>query len=189
MQKITPRGLRYNTNMTLKGIIQAIKDREVGYKISKKSLRYFEKRKSDMQPFASKYIFDDRQSGSENLLLVLLGFQPYYWDVVLDRVKRNVAQFDEPIDVCLCVPRGMNTNIEEEVRSFAEKYNFSYLYIYEDLLAQAQNTAIKLHPDAHWIYKIDEDIILSDSYLSKMKHSYIRFTKESYYPNQYNYGL
>jgi hypothetical protein len=46
------------------------------------------------------------------------------------------------------------------------------LYLYEDLLAQAQNTAIKLHPKAKWIYKIDEDIILSDHYFSKIKNGY-----------------
>lgn len=46
------------------------------------------------------------------------------------------------------------------------------LYIYEDLLAQAQNTALKLHPDSKWIFKIDEDIILSDHYFSKLKRGY-----------------
>ena len=168
--------------MTIKGIIQAIKKGEVGYKISKKTLRYFESRKSDLLSFASKYVFDNRQSGSENLLLVLLGFQPYYWDVVLERVKKNVEQFDEQIDVCLCVPFGENKDASRKVRELAQMYNFSYLFIYEDLLAQALNTAIKLHPNAQWIYKIDEDIILSDNYFSKMKTSYLNYTKESYYP-------
>ena len=46
------------------------------------------------------------------------------------------------------------------------------LYLFEDRLAQAQNTAISLHPSARWIYKIDEDIIISDNYFSKLKNGY-----------------
>lgn len=72
--------------MTIKGIIEAIRHRKVGYKVSKRLYKYFkrlykhlESKQVDMQHFAKRYIFDDRQSGSENLLFVLMGFQPYYW--------------------------------------------------------------------------------------------------------------
>lgn len=167
--------------MTFSSIIEAVRRREVGYKISKKCLRFFEKRKSDLKIFADSYTFEDRQIGSENLLMVVLGFQPFYWDVVLDRVNRNVNQFGEPIDVCLCVPCGANDKMGGVIREFANKYSFSYLYIEEDLLAQVQNTAIKLHPNAKWIFKIDEDIILCDDYFAKMKNAYRRASKDSLY--------
>ena len=162
-----------------KKIWSAIKTRKVGYGISRELFRFFERRRRDLQPFAKSYVFDNRQRGCDNLLLVLMGFQPVYWDVILDRVNRNISQFDEPIDVCLCVPCGLNNEVWGKVQRLAENYGFSSLYIYDDLLAQAQNTAIKLHPHAQWIYKIDEDIILSDHYLQKLKQKYRRVENES----------
>ena len=96
--------------MKFKSVIQAIRKRELGYYTSRRIFRYFERKKPDLQPFASDYIFDNRKADSENLLMVLLGFQPFYWGVVLDRVKRNVEQFKEGIDVCLCVPCGANVD-------------------------------------------------------------------------------
>lgn len=168
--------------MTIKGIVDAIRNHEVGYKVTRKCYRFFERRKSDLQTYAKKYIFDDRQKGSENLLMVVMGFQPYYWEVVLNRVYLNVTQFMEPIDICLCVPEGANEIQGGVIRQFAARYGFSYLYIFEDLLAQVQNTAIKLHPFAQWIFKIDEDIILSDNYFSKMKNAYVRAENDCFYP-------
>ncbi len=45
------------------------------------------------------------------------------------------------------------------------------------MLAQAQNTAIKLHPHAYWIFKIDEDILLSNHYFEKMLNTYHKAKK------------
>lgn len=119
--------------------------------------------------FSDSYDFVNRSNGSENLLLILAGFQEFYWEGVLERVRQNKEQFNEDIDICICVP-GENGRILKE---YAEKYNWSYLRITDDLLAQAQNTAISLHPKAKWIYKIDEDIIISDNYFKKLKENYI----------------
>jgi len=163
-------------------LLDAIRHRKIGYWITREVFRFFEKRRIDVQHFASSYIFDNRQIGCENLLLVILGFQPEYWEVVLNRVKHNVTLFSEKIDVCLCVPSGMSEDVLGKVRQLAEYYNFSSLYIYDDLLAQVQNTAIQLHPHAQWIYKIDEDIIISDNYFQKLKQAYCRVQEESYYP-------
>ena len=164
--------------MKFKSVIQAIRKRELGYYTSRRIFRYFERKKPDLQPFASDYIFDNRKADSENLLMVLLGFQPFYWGVVLDRVKRNVEQFKEGIYVCLCVPCGANVDAWGGARLFAEKYGFSFLRIKDDLLAQAQNTAIQLHPRAKWIFKIDEDIILPDQYFAHLKAAYIKADAE-----------
>ena len=167
--------------MKLKRLFEAIRNRRLCYSLSGKIYHYLESKQRDHQPFARKFIFDDRQHKSENLLLVLMGFQPYFWDVLLDRVNRNIEQFDEDIDVCLCIPCGEDSHAAEMARGMAKQYNFSYLYIYDDLLAQAQNTAINLHPNAQWIYKIDEDILLSDNYFAKMKSTLNRAQNELHY--------
>lgn len=168
--------------MKFEKLINVIKRKEIGYYISLKWNDFSKRKKRDLLPFAEKYVFDNRSHDAENLIMVLMGFQPYYWDGVIERVKRNVEQFDETIDVCLCVPCGASENVPQIVRDLARVNNFSYLYIEDDLLAQVQNTAIKLHPNAKWIFKIDEDIIISDNYFNKMKKTWSRATHESYYP-------
>lgn len=144
-------------------------------RVCDKYILWWKRRRS----FAHKYIFEDRSKKSENLLLIVAGFQEFYWDTVFGRVERNCRQFDESIDVCVCVPRGdLGGGILDNVRLRCEKLGWSLVYLYDDLLAQAQNTAIKLHPNAKWIYKIDEDIIISDQYFSKMKRGFLLAEKQ-----------
>lgn len=64
--------------MTIKGIFDTIKKREVCYKVARKIFRFYERRKPDLQIYAKDYIFDNRSKGADNLLMVVLGFQPYY---------------------------------------------------------------------------------------------------------------
>lgn len=131
--------------------------------------------------FAKKYIFDDRQSGSENLLIIVAGFQPYYWDQVFARVNNSCETFGESIDICVCVPEGIEGS-KDNLRKRCEQLGWSFLYIHLDLLSQVQNTAIQLHPSAQWIYKIDEDIIMSQDYFRRLKQSYVNADSKSYYP-------
>lgn len=118
--------------------------------------------------FSKKYTFINRKKDSNNLLLIVAGFQKQYWEVIFNRVFENQKLFKEDMDVCICIP-GENYL---ELAALAEKYDWSLLRIEKDLLAQAQNTAIKLFDKAEWIFKIDEDIILPYDYFSKMKGAY-----------------
>lgn len=120
-----------------------------------------------------KYIFDDRQKHAENLLLIVAGFQPYYWDSVMERVAMNERQFFEPLDVCVCVPKGEG-DAHEVLRKICEKHGWSCLFYKRDLLGAAQNIAIDLHKSASYIFKIDEDIILPEHYFERMKAAYAR---------------
>lgn len=110
--------------------------------------------------------------------MILAGFQEYYWEILLERVRANQIQFSEEIDICVCVPKGGENTCN--LKQFCKNYNWSFLQLEEDLLAQAQNVAIRLHPKAEWIYKIDEDIVLSDNYFSKLKQAYQSFNNNSY---------
>lgn len=126
---------------------------------------------------AKSYTFVDRRKGAENLMLVLAGFQPFYWDVILARVKKAQEQFGEELDVCVCLPKGVDGAFDK-LKGKCEKYDWSLLDIHKDLLAQAQNTAIMLHPNAKWIFKIDEDIIVPPNFFSGLKHSYLNLEKD-----------
>lgn len=98
------------------------------------------------------------------VLLIVIGFQPYYWEVLLKRVY--VISAENRIPVCLCIP-GAST-YKEKLYSFCEKYQFSSLLISDDRLGRAQNIAIKLFPDARLIYKIDEDIVIGRHFFESM---------------------
>lgn len=139
---------------------------ESKYIVSKRMYEMYSKK----MLFSNKYVFDNRTKNAENMLLIIAGYQEYYWDTVLHKVKKNEVMFEEKIDVCICVP-GANG---EKLRQVCQKNNWSYLWIKEDKLSLVQNIAIQLFPRAEWIYKIDEDIILSDNYFAKMKAAYVR---------------
>lgn len=148
---------------------------EYYYLVLKKLTSKYEKK----QKFCKKYFFVNRSKNSDNLLIVLAGFQPYYWDVLFDRINANVSSFNQDIDVCVCCPGGGPQY--EQLLSYCEKYGFSFLKIKEDLLARIQNKAISLHPNAKYIFKIDEDIILCNNYFSKMLSSYALAESKSNY--------
>ena len=56
--------------------------------------------------FAKKYKFINRSVSAPNLLIVLAGFQEYYWEGLSNRIKKAQRQFEEALDVCVCVPLG-----------------------------------------------------------------------------------
>ena len=146
------------------------------YLFSIKINDYLQRRRS----FAKKYEFDNRQNKYLNLLLIVAGFQPAYWDEVFSRVDLGKKEFSEGLDICICVPEGL-TEYREILKRKAQSLGWSFLYIPKDLLSQAQNTAIKLHPMARWIYKIDEDILISSHYFSRLKKAYIKADNTTFY--------
>lgn len=128
-----------------------------------------------LNPFfasSKEYEFINCQSGNGNLLIVLAGYQPYYFDAVFERVSKCQKQFKEGMDVCICCSSAPQS-AKLELERICEQNGWSFLYLKKNRVTQVQNTAIKLHEKAEWIFKIDEDIILCDDYLTKMKEAYI----------------
>ena len=60
----------------------------------------------------------------------------------------------------------------ETLKQLCEEMNWSYLYTYENKLALVQNLTIREHPNAKWIYKIDEDIFLTQGLLEELLDTY-----------------
>ena len=126
----------------------------------------------EYERFTDEYEFIDRSTGAENLLMIVAGFQPYYWDEVFRRVLYYSSRWEEDLDVCICVPSADGAVLS----IYSEKYSWSLLHVKENHLALAQNMAIRLHPHAKWIYKLDEDILITDGYFGKLKRAYQRTT-------------
>lgn len=115
--------------------------------------------------FSGEYTFDNRSKGSEKLLIILAGYKPFLWDSVFDRVKRF-----SPPDMDICVLTAGYKN--EELSRLCEREGWSYLYSEKNQLALVQNLAIWEHANAKWIYKMDEDIFVTQGMFRKLSDTW-----------------
>lgn len=124
------------------------------------------KRENLKRRLSKEYEFINRSKGEKKLLLILAGYQNFYWDVLLKRVYEFT---ESDVDVCIVIPGSPH---KEKLKEICEKYNWSYLYSKYDRLGLVQNIAIKLHSNAEYIIKIDEDIVVSEKYFNNMINAY-----------------
>lgn len=111
------------------------------------------------------YLIIDNRNNYDNLLIIVAWYQNYLYDKVLERVKRNM---ESNIDVCIVTP----WKKDKELLEYCSKYWWSYLYTKDNKLSLAQNIAIKLHEKAQFIYKMDEDIFITEWFFSNLKEKY-----------------
>jgi len=108
--------------------------------------------------FSGSYSFDSRSTGASGLVLIVAGHKPRLWPMVFPRFNRFLPQ---GWDVCLVVP-GKKDPVLEEI---AERYGWSLLATRANKLGLAQNHAVRLHPHAEYLCKLDEDIFISHGFL------------------------
>ena len=153
---------------------------KIGDKIFKYSYKLYKKSNKIFNPSIapeSEYDFTDRQQGKDHLLIILAGYQPYFFDVIFERVIKCKAQFNNSLDICICAsccPEESKIILQD----ICENNNWSFLFLKKNRVTQIQNTAIFLHPKADWIFKMDEDIILCDDYFTRMKKAYLKANSE-----------
>lgn len=130
-----------------------------------------------------KYTFTDRQQGAPSVVVVLIGYKPKLWKPVVARLHRALADasLKNQFDVCLVTPGAQKS----EVAAIAAEHGWSYLHTEANRVALAQNLAVKLHPKAGLIYKLDEDIFLPEFFFREMQASYARVKREG----RYNIGF
>lgn len=97
----------------------------------------------------------DNRKGHEILVMVLAGYKPDLWDKVFDRF---IKYMDLPADVCI-VSSGLQN---ERLAQLARENGWSYMPTNINNLCLAQNMCIELHPKAKYIFKMDEDIFVTD---------------------------
>ena len=116
--------------------------------------------------FSRRYVFDDRSKESDSVLVVLAGYKPILWEAVFGRIARFV-----PGDLDVCVVTAGKT--VESLRDMCREHGWSYLSTRRNNVSLAQNVAIRIHKAARWIYKMDEDIFLTEGVFEKMKAAYL----------------
>lgn len=123
----------------------------------------------------SSYYFFDQRINSENLLIIVAGYQELFWDNLFNRVECFTPK---DCDVVIVNP---GHSRRAQLLKYAEKYKFSLISTYNSI-GLAQNIAINLHAKATNIVKIDEDIVLSKEYFEKFKAAYELSQKSIYKP-------
>lgn len=127
-----------------------------------------------MQLSAEPRVFDDRSRGHGTLLIVLAGYKPELWSRTLPRVAAHTDTGS--VDVCI-VCSGL-APAAEEVRRLAAERGWSFLQSEEDLLAHAQNLAVRRFTRAGWIAKLDEDMFPTAGWLEGLRDVYARAEAE-----------
>jgi hypothetical protein len=118
--------------------------------------------------------FVDRSTGSHAVAVILAGYKPYLWDITLARLERFLSP---EIDVCLVSPALRSGPLE----ALAERRGWSYLSTRANYVSLAQNLAIARHPDARWVVKLDEDIVIGEGFFERLLAAYGRVVAEGHY--------
>lgn len=119
----------------------------------------------------SKYTFKNRTTGKEKYLIILAGYKSYLYDAVF---RRLILFLPKDIDVCL-VSSG---KYDEQLEEIAKTNDWSYLSTKKNKVALAQNLAIHLNPAAKYIYKMDEDIFLTEGCFETLFETYCRIKRD-----------
>lgn len=122
----------------------------------------------------SDYKFTNRSRGHEDLLVILSGYKPFVWESIFPRIKEYIP---DNVDVCV-VTSGRENDLLQQM---CETNKWSYMSTSVNNVSLVINLAISLHPSAQYIYKIDEDIIVTKGIFEKMKNTYIRVSQDSDY--------
>lgn len=118
--------------------------------------------------------FIDRSKGSEKLCIVLAGYKPTLWEDVFGRLAAFVP---DDVDVCIMTSGLVNDGL----KGLAAKNDWSYLSTSVNHLSVVQNIAIECHPNAKWIYKLDEDMFLTKGFFEVLMSTYQRLERDSLY--------
>lgn len=124
--------------------------------------------------FGGSYTFINRSKGSQRLLIILAGYKEFLWPLTLERLTKFVPS---DVDVCI-LSAGLYSAALAEL---AERHGWSYLYTKANKVALVQNLAITVHPQAKWIYKMDEDIFISEGFFDSLLEGYLHIQKEGLY--------
>lgn len=121
--------------------------------------------------FRGRHLFVDRRRRAPRMALMLAGYKPELWDVTIARLARFAP---DDLDVCLVSP----ARRPPELMALAEERGWSFLSTEANHVALAQNLAIRAHPDARHVFKLDEDIVLGEGFFERLLAGYERIDEE-----------
>ena len=120
-------------------------------------------------------VFRNRSQGAEVLCIVLAGYKEFLYPITFKRL--SVFMMDG-IDVCIVT----SGKFSETIDAICEKNSWSYLSTQENNVSLVQNVAIMNHPNAKYIFKLDEDIFVTKDYFKNMLRAYQHAQTGDYQP-------
>ena len=148
--------------------------KELLKEILKKSFFKFIK----LTSFTRRYKFEDRSKNSDTLCMILAGYKEFTWDIVFKRIKEFS---DENMDICI-VSSGLYS---ERLSKIAQENDWSYISTKRNSIPLIQNMALKLFPNANYIYKLDEDIFVTENFFKTVRETYDNVQEKG----EYNVGF
>lgn len=142
----------------------------------KEKLRSFYKkiRYGIMPSFEKPRYFLNNAKGCSSACFILAGYKQFTWEMVFKRLKKFCP---ENIDVCI-VSSGL---FSQELDAYARKNNWSYFATKRNSVTLALNSAIKSFPNAENIFKLDEDIFLTEGFFEELPRIY-QVASRDYFP-------
>lgn len=134
------------------------------------------KRKRDLHNKLSyRGTFHNRAHNCENLLIILAGYKEFLYPAVFGRIERYAMN---NMDICV-ISSGLYS---EALDKICEKNQWSYLSTKQNNVSLVQNVAISMHPKAKYIFKLDEDIFVTEHYFENMLRAYRHAADSKYLP-------
>ena len=159
------------------GLIEKMEKNQTCIKMVRKAkkMRADSQRKKRVK---GKYKFINRKNDNKKLCIILAGYKKFLWEDVFGRIEKYAPK---DIDFCI-VSSGLYS---EDLAKIAEKNNWSYLSVKQNKVTLVQNIAINLHPKAKKIFKLDEDIFITENLFTQLEKTYDKMEKEG----RYNIGF
>lgn len=110
-------------------------------------------------------LFFDRQKNARVLLYILAGYKPFLYEDIFTRIKKFVPSFCE---VCI-VSSGL---FDEKLFNIAKENDWSYLSTAQNNIPLAMNLVINLYDKAEFIFKMDEDIFVTQNCFRKLLETF-----------------
>lgn len=121
-----------------------------------------------------KHTFINRSNGSNRLCYIISGYKEFAWDIVFERIYKFI-----PKDIDVCIISGGLYN--QKLYDYAEKYNWSYLYSKTNNVGLVQNLVINKFEKAEYIFKLDEDIFVTENYFTNLWNCYNSLQEDGLY--------
>ncbi|MBR5914122.1 MAG: hypothetical protein IKZ58_07165 [Selenomonadaceae bacterium] len=116
-------------------------------------------------PEERENLFIDRRKNSPFLLNILAGYKPYLFEDVFARVKKFVPN---AFDVCITSSGLFDKNLYD----IAKNYGWSYLSTARNSIPGVQNLIMPLYENAQMIFKMDEDIFVTQNCFEKLLQTF-----------------
>ena len=112
------------------------------------------------------------------MLVIIAGYKPFLYDIVFKRITKFIPK---DIDVCI-VSSG---KYDEKLSEIAKDNDWSYISTKRNCVSLVQNIAINIFNKANLIYKLDEDIFVTENYFDTLLATYNDCEKNG----EYNVGF